>query len=188
MKDLHYVTGNKDKFKDGQIILDHYGIRCVQQKLGLEELQASEGEEVARHKATQAWQQLQEPLIVNDTTWIIPSLKGFPGIYMSYVNYCFSPQDWLQLLGKRKDRKVIMREILVYKTHDQEKVFFHDVEGEFLHHAAGNNGVPSDKVISLNGGKSSIAQDRDKGWHTTQYNPGETSYDRLGEWLQEQHP
>lgn len=67
MKELLFVTGNKDKFADAQSILRNYGIETTQKKLDLEEVQETDGEKIALHKALQAFEELQRPLFVNDT-------------------------------------------------------------------------------------------------------------------------
>jgi len=184
MKELLFVTGNKDKFLDAVENLKKYGYRAVQNKIDIKELQESDGEAIARHKAEQAYLQLKQPLIVNDTIWLIPALNNYPGPYMKFANECFEPEDWLRLMEGIKDRRAIMREILVYKDGTYEKTFSNDIVGEFLYGSTGNDGVSSDKVISFTGDKTSIATARDKGNVSTGSMQGKTSYDLLGEWLQ----
>lgn len=182
MKQLIYVTGNKDKFTDGQQILKQYGYDAVQKKLKIDELQLTDGELIARHKAQQAFDLLQKPLFVNDTTWHIPAINNFPGAFMKYVNETFTPEDWLRLMKDVDDRRVIMREILVFKDTDDEVVFFHDVEGTFLFESSGVDGVTSDKVITMRKDSKSIAAARDENIFTTK-ELETTSYDLLGKWL-----
>jgi len=188
MKDLIYVTGNKDKFQDGTFQMKKYGYTCIQKKADIQELQDTDGEAIARFKADQAYKLFNKPLIVNDTTWMIPALNNFPGVFMKYTNDCFTPYDWLRLMDGVVDRRVIIREILVYKDKDYEKVFFKDEIGEFLYESTGIDGQPSDKVVSFSNDKISVALARDNGVISTSKNQEESGYDLLGEWLQRIEP
>lgn len=183
MKELLFITGNKDKFADAQSILSNYRFEVLQKKLDLEEVQETDGEKIAVHKARQAFDLLGQPLFVNDTIWMIPALNNFPGAFMKYTNDCFNPEDWLRLMDGVSDRRIIMREILVFIDETQHKVLFNDVEGQMLFSASGIDGVSSDKIVSFSGDGVSIASARDSGKITTASNVGKTSYDLLGEWL-----
>ena len=184
MKEIIYVTGNKDKFQDGERILKNYGYQCVQEKLNFQELQEIDGEIIAKHKAKQAYEQFKQPLFINDTVWMIPALNNFPGAFMKYTNDAFAPEDWLRLMHGIGDRRAILREFVVYKDENYQKVFYRDVVGEFLNESSGINGESSDKVISLSGDNVSIAKSRDTGGSLTSSARSKTSYDLLGEWLQ----
>lgn len=183
MKELLFVTGNKDKFADAQSILGNYGFKTIQKKIDLEEVQEIDGEKIALHKAVQAFAQLKQPLFVNDTIWMIPAINNFPGAFMKYTNDCFNPEDWLRLMNGLDDRRIIMREILVFIDENQQKILFNDVEGLILHSSSGTDGVSSDKVVSFSGDGISIASARDDGKITTASKVGKTSYDLLAEWL-----
>ena len=65
--------------------------------------------------AVEAYNALQSPLVVTDDSWIIPGLNGFPGPYMKQVNDWFTPDDWLHLTSGLADRRVILRQIIVYQ-------------------------------------------------------------------------
>lgn len=184
MKELIYVTGNKDKFQEGETILKKYGVKCVQQKLELMELQETDGEIIALDKARQAYRSLKNPILVNDAIWMIPALNNFPGAFMKYTNDCFTPEDWLRLMEGIEDRRIIIREIIVYKDEHYEKIFYQDDVGVFLHEPSGVDGQPSDKVVSFSDDMMSVAILRDRGNATNTNSSGASGYDLVGEWLQ----
>jgi XTP/dITP diphosphohydrolase len=183
VKELLFVTGNKDKFADAKQILSSYELTVVQKKLPLEEIQHTDGQKIALHKAQQAFHELGQPLFVNDTIWMIPALHNFPGAFMKYINDCFDSSDWLRLMDGVTDRRIIMREVLVYIDATQQKILYNDIEGIILHEASGKDGVQSDRIVSFSGDGISIAEARDNGRITTASKLGKTSYDLLGEWL-----
>ena len=79
---ISYVTGNKNKYENAKKFFEQYNIDVTQQSLSVPETQGSDSIEIATKKAEEAWKQLGKPLFINDATWIIPALKGFPGPYM----------------------------------------------------------------------------------------------------------
>jgi non-canonical purine NTP pyrophosphatase (RdgB/HAM1 family) len=173
--------GNPYKLKDAQEKLANYDIAVIGiSNLEIPEIQSVEGEKIATDKADYAYKKLNEPLIVNDTIWLVGDIPGFPGPYMKHINATFSVNDWLKLMQGRKNRKVTMREIIVYRDRDICEVFFKDVVGEFLEKPSGVDGVSSDKIISFDGIQT-IAAARDKGKVTV--NSGENSYDLFGRWF-----
>lgn len=159
-KKLHYVTGNKNKFANAKAFFDTHTIEIVQSQLPIYEIQSSDSMEIAQSKIDQAWNQLQEPLFINDACWIIPALNGFPGPYMKYINNWFVPQDFINLMQGKKDRTIILRDTIIYKDSKGSHVFTNDHKGEVLMGAyEGAFRVPSDVVISLSRNRKSIAEE-----------------------------
>ncbi len=83
------VTSNIHK---AQEVAAFFGqsIRLDHVTLEIPELRSDDIEEIAREKARYAYNHLHRPLIVDDTSFSIDALHGFPGPYAAYV-----PQnDW----------------------------------------------------------------------------------------------
>jgi XTP/dITP diphosphohydrolase len=85
LKKISVVTGNTAKVQQVRQHLSPLGIETVQVNLALVEPQADSIETVALSKAAQAFVQLHEPLLVEDSGFYIDDLKGFPGPYTHYV-------------------------------------------------------------------------------------------------------
>lgn len=154
IKKLVYVTGNPSKFLSAQTFFASSEISLVQKKLDLVEIQSESIEEIAINKAKAAFEIVQEPLFVNDTGWYIEALKGFPGPFMHFMCDWLTPEDFLALMSRHENRKIICRQAIVFTDGRQTKSFIHDVIGEVLREARGELGVTIDKVVSLTGGKS----------------------------------
>ncbi len=137
MSSLIYVTGNDSKFMHAQEALMPFGITLIQEKVDTEEIQSDSIESVAHDKAKKAFTVLQKSLFVNDAGWIIPSLNGFPGPYMKFVNEWFSPQDFLNLMRDKTDRRIILRQVIVFTDGKMTKEFIHDETGEIVKEARG---------------------------------------------------
>ncbi|MDH3618451.1 MAG: non-canonical purine NTP pyrophosphatase, partial [Nitrosopumilus sp.] len=83
--DLFFASSNIHKFQEAKKILDDFGIKLGFFKCQLEEIQSNSIQDIAKHKAKQAFKKCKKPIIVEDAGLFINSLKGFPGPYSSYV-------------------------------------------------------------------------------------------------------
>ncbi|MDB5164814.1 MAG: RdgB/HAM1 family non-canonical purine pyrophosphatase, dITP/XTP pyrophosphatase, partial [Candidatus Saccharibacteria bacterium] len=105
MADFTFVTSNQHKVMTAKIICDKYGVTFDSKDLDIVEVQDDDGEVIAADKARQAFEMCASPVVVNDTTWIIPGLNGWPGPYMKQMNTWFTPDDFVRLTAHLKDRR-----------------------------------------------------------------------------------
>lgn len=162
MKTINYITGNKNKFTKVKAFFNNQGIKIRQQELPIFEIQSHDAIEITTSKARQAWEIIEQPLFVNDASWIIPALKGFPGAYMKYINEWFKPEDFSNLMKNKKDRSVILRDTIIYIDEAGQNIFTRDHQGEILEVPYnGKYEYPSDAIISLSKNKKSIAEESD---------------------------
>ncbi|MFA5178013.1 MAG: non-canonical purine NTP pyrophosphatase [Candidatus Paceibacterota bacterium] len=162
MKIINYITGNKSKFKIVKTFFKKQGIEIKQKELPIYEIQSHDAIEITTSKARQAWEIVKQPLFVNDASWVIPSLKGFPGAYMKYINEWFRPEDFLNLMKDKKDRSIILRDTIIYIDENNQNIFTNDHYGEILKIPyTGDCKYPSDAIISLSKNKKSIAEEND---------------------------
>ncbi len=161
---IYYITTNSNKFENARAILAQHDILIEQRALDIDEPQRADALEIAIIKAQRAFAELQQPLFVNDATWMIPSLKGFPGPFMKYINQWFEPSDFINLMQGKSDRRVILRDTIVYVDHAGYKVFTSDHEGVVLDTVASFPYThPSEAVFSLSPNTVSIAEARARG-------------------------
>ena len=78
-----------------------------------------------------------QPVVVTDTYWNIPALKGFPGPFMKYVAGWFVPEDFLNLMKDKTDRRVSFTESITYKDAKQTKVFSKEYWGIIIKSSRG---------------------------------------------------
>lgn len=154
---LHYITSNPDKVRVAKKYLEEFGIHVEQKHLDLTEIQSESIEEIALHKARQAYEKCNHPLFVMDAGWYIPSLNGFPGPYMKYVNDWFSSDNLLALMKDKADRSILYKEVFYYIDENETKQFIGEKSGKILHKPEGE-GILSWKIISLRSDGKSIAQ------------------------------
>jgi non-canonical purine NTP pyrophosphatase (RdgB/HAM1 family) len=158
MKTLLYVTGNTVKFKIAHTICSQQGIDLEQLSMDIPEIQAHDGEIVARDKALRVFETVQQPVVISDDTWLIPGLKNFPGPFMKFVNEAFTTEDWLRLTKTLTDRRIILRQIVVFQDKHQQQLFYTDIEGTLLTEIRGQGPYPHTAISSFDNGKTSIAE------------------------------
>jgi hypothetical protein len=120
---LKFATSNSLKFlAASQACLEH-NITLDQASIDFVEIQSDNGEVIARHKAAAAFAELKSPVVVSDDTWSIPGLGSFPGPYMKAVNQWFTPADFLRLTVDLADRRIILRQEVVYQDVTRQIAF-----------------------------------------------------------------
>lgn len=154
---LYFITGNKNKIAIAEKFLKPFGIIFESKNLNIEEIQSDNIEEVAIHKAKDAYSKVRKPLIVTDHFWSIPALGGFPGAYMKYINQWLTPQDFLNLMINKNDRKAILTEMICYIDNRTIKTFRGIHVGKVLQKQQGD-GLSTQTVITISEDGISIAK------------------------------
>jgi XTP/dITP diphosphohydrolase len=182
MNEIVFVTGSELKFKTATQICDPRLVKLVRQDLETVEIQSETGEPIAHHKANEAFQKLQKPIVITDDSWIIPGLNGFPGPYMKSMNDWFSAQDWLNLTRSLKDREIILHQILVYQDEHEQVTFSADLKGTLLTETRGESPYTHMTVVTMNGGKTSMAETLQSGGSDTK--SMHTAWHEFNAWME----
>lgn len=185
MKQLIFVTSNKLKFIHAEHMLKQYNIALTREHYELQELQSESGEEITRHKAEQAYAYFKQPLVVNDDSWSIPGLNGFPGPYMKSINHWLTNEDFLNLTRPLQDRRIILLQHSVYQDATGQQYFYKEIEGLLLPEARGTSLNPNETICSFDGGQHSISELKDAGKPAVSSSV-QTAWHLFGEWLDRQ--
>lgn len=179
---LLYITGNQHKIETANDHLKPFGVSVEGRKVdGIVELQLDDVIEISKSKATQAFEKIQQPLIVSDAGWMFTALNGFPGSYMASVNRWFTAQDFLNLMKEKENREVILRECVTYIDKDQIKTFMCDNKGLVLEEASGE-GTPLDQIVTFKEDGKTIAKCENEGILRI---PQNELWNDVGRWLKE---
>lgn len=142
----------------------------------------ADGETICRHKAHQAYKALKQPLVVNDDSWSIPGLNGFPGAYMKYMNGWLSSDDWLRLTAPLPDRRIILQQHIVYQDEHGQQHFLKNIEGQLMDSVHGTHDFGHLAIASFDGGKMSGAERVAAGMPAVEQST-DTAWDQLADWL-----
>lgn len=100
---LFFATRNDGKVVTLKRVFAQYGIEIEQARLDIVETQANDVISIAKHKAHQAHQILEHPVIAVDSGFFIPKLCGFPGPYVAPVTQGIGIEGYLRLLEPWQD-------------------------------------------------------------------------------------
>ena len=140
------VTGNKGKA--AEVAAFFAGIEEVASRaLELTEIQSSSLEEIARAKAKQAYDILQQPLIVDDTGLFVEALNGFPGPYAAYVQDTIGNSGLLSLLSGAENRRAYFETVIAYADEAGIRLFSGRVNGKIVENPRGNAGFGYDPIF-----------------------------------------
>ncbi|MGW6599411.1 non-canonical purine NTP pyrophosphatase [Streptomyces sp. NPDC055036] len=111
---LAYCTGNAGKFATAQEHLAPWGIEIEQVSVDLDEIQTTSVEEIARHKARQAFSLLGRPLFVEDSGFFIDEFNGWPGPMVKHALEAIGPRGLTHLADLTAKRTCWFASAVVY--------------------------------------------------------------------------
>ena len=127
VKKIVYVTGNRGKIGSAKQFLEPLGYEIDNIKLETPEIQADDVSEVAKYSAKWAANELQIPVIKNDTGIYIKGLNGFPGPYMKYITQTLGGDGLLKLMEGISDREAYLKEAIAYCEPGCEPIVFEGI-------------------------------------------------------------
>ena len=127
---ITFVTGNAGKFATAREHLASLGVELEQVALDLDEIQSSSVQEVALHKAQQAFRALRRPVIVEDSGFYIDELNGYPGPSVKFVIKGLGAEGIARLADQTATRKCHFQGVLVYiDAHGVPRIFADEGDG-----------------------------------------------------------
>lgn len=120
-------------------------IKIEQVDMDIVEPQANTATEVALAKARQAYEHLKAPVVVDDSSFHISALGGFPGPYIKYMLSTIGIDGIMKFLDKHKDRSAYFLSSLVFIDRNGKEYVFEDEP---------YNGTISEKIVDIDHEKS----------------------------------
>ncbi|AKM80232.1 TPA: hypothetical protein DDX46_02755 [Candidatus Saccharibacteria bacterium] len=158
---INFATTNNRKIVEARKALSGYDIGVIAIAVDIDEIQHQDPAEITKAKARAAYEVTHEPVVVQDTSWSIPALGGFPGGYMKDVSSWWQPDDWLKIMDG-KDRTIICLEHIAYFDGQNMQHFEASYEGKFAREPRGVKGNSIEKTVCLYGNKT-LAERHDRG-------------------------
>jgi len=138
------VTGNPNKLREAREIC---GSDLAAHELDLPEIQSLDLKEVLRVKGEEAWNRLQRPIIVEDTSLELTSLNGFPGPLVKWMLDAIGPEGIARQAIAAGDPGVVAICGLIYKDGDAEMVATGETRGTLVLPSRGSGGFGWDPVF-----------------------------------------
>jgi len=123
MDDLTFITGNQHK---ADFLAKHLGIPVAHHKLDLDEIQSLDPHEVVEHKARQAYDLLQKPVLVEDAGLVFTAMGRLPGTFIKWFMAEVGLEGLVRLADGLPARTAAG--FVCYALYDGENVRFFDGE------------------------------------------------------------
>ena len=183
-KKIAFITGNPHKLEEAKSVLKNYEIVVESLQFDIEEIQHYNPLEITKAKVRAAYEKAGQSVVVNDSSWEIPALGGFPGGYMKDVVNWFTAEDFLALMKDKNDRRIILHDVVAYFDGEQLKLFISDQTGVFINEPRGE-GTSMNQVVSMeNSGGLTIAEEFALRHDGVEINPSHFQHwQKFGEWF-----
>lgn len=141
MKKITYVTGNWAKIESAKQILEPLGYEIDNIKMETPEIQADDVSDVAKYSAEWAANELNRPVMKNDTGLFIKGLNNFPGAYMKYTDETLGVEGFLRLMEGIEDREAYFKEAIAYCEPGKDPIVFEGItKGKIALESSGEYG------------------------------------------------
>lgn len=157
MKNIVFVTGNQYKFYEAAEVCKKFGIELEQVSVDIDEIQHHDSLKITEAKVRAAYEKIKKPVVVNDSSWAIPALGGFPGGYMKDVTSWFTEQDFLNLMRDKDDKGIELTDITAYYDGETLNMFTNGRLGHFVDEPRGESGWSLSRVVMMD---ADIAENR----------------------------
>jgi XTP/dITP diphosphohydrolase len=153
------VTSNLGKLKEFQHGLEPLGLKVRHLSIECDEVQADRLEDVVRSCIAQVVQQGHEDFILDDSGLFIDHLKGFPGVYSSYVHGTLGCPGILRLLEGASDRSAHFECCIGCHFHDAGRIIVSGSSpGRIGTEQRGTKGFGYDPIFIPDGGSGTFAE------------------------------
>jgi len=144
------VTSNTNKARE---VAEFFGgiLEVHHVPFDIPELRSDDVAEISKQKAQYAFDHLHTPLIVDDTSFSIDALNGFPGPYAAYVLSSIGNEGILKLMKGMKNRKAHFTTIIAFADEYGVRVFPGSLHGRIIAIPRGTGGFGYDPIFEVEG-------------------------------------
>jgi len=148
-----FATGNLNKLREFEGIL---GVKLDHVNLDLDEIQSVDVEDVAKHKAIQAYETVKEPVIVEDTGLYFDGLNGLPGALVKFFIKKLDLKMVCDLIGDNRGAEV--KTCIAYHDGKEVRLFIGQTRGSITLEPRGDKGFGWDPIFIPEGHDKTFAE------------------------------
>jgi XTP/dITP diphosphohydrolase len=144
------VTSNPNKAKE---VAEFFGgsLDVCHVTLEIPELRSEDVTDIARQKARYAYNHLLTPLIVDDTSFSIDALNGFPGPYAAYVLHSIGNEGILKIMKEKENRNAHFTTVIAFADEHGVRTFPGTIHGKIVTVPRGSGGFGYDPIFEVEG-------------------------------------
>jgi XTP/dITP diphosphohydrolase len=159
LKKVQLITSNLGKLREFRAALEPLGYEVAHLPLEVDEVQADTLEEVVVDCMRQIREQKIKDFIIDDSGLFVESLKGFPGVYSSYVLRTLGCEGLLKLLDGVEERTARFECCIGCSLEGREDIIQTEkCEGRIIHEMRGQMGFGFDPVFAAIGEERTFAE------------------------------
>lgn len=155
MKRVTFITGNQRK---ADFLARHLGHEVSHKSLDLDEIQSLDLEEIATHKARQAYQIIGSPVLVEDVSAVLTAMNELPGPFIKWFEKSMNLKGICDLATKLGDRSAVISVCFAYYNGVELKLFTGSLKGIIPPEPRGTNGFGFDPIFIRKGQTKTFAQ------------------------------
>jgi inosine triphosphate pyrophosphatase len=166
MKDFVFITGNQNK---ADYLKRWIGHPVEHQKIDLDEIQSLDLREVAEHKARQAYDIAQRPVLVEDVALSLTATGRLPGTFIKWFIEEMGNQGLAELAHRLDSQEVVATIVYAYYDGQQMRLFDGEMRGAIASTEQGDGGFGFDKIFISEGFDKTRAQMTEEEYVATSY-------------------
>ena len=143
MHDVTFITGNQSK---ADYLAKYLGYPVKHVKINLDELQSLDLHTVVEHKALQAYQKVQGPVLVEDVSLEFTAWGRLPGTFIKFF-VDELPFKTICAMLNGMDRSAVARCVFGYCNGDRVELIEGELKGSIALAPAGTNGFGWDRIF-----------------------------------------
>ncbi|MFH1779676.1 MAG: non-canonical purine NTP pyrophosphatase [Candidatus Micrarchaeota archaeon] len=156
---IFFCTTNEGKFLEARSVLSELGVSLELNKIDLSEPKVFSINEIVLSKARRAFEELREPVLVEDTGLFLLDYQDFPGAFSKVLIQGAGLTGFLRLT-EGTSRQAEFRTLVAFKDNTREKVFEGKIKGSILTEPRGNalSSLQYDSVFVPEGWSKTFAE------------------------------
>ncbi|MCL2143108.1 MAG: RdgB/HAM1 family non-canonical purine NTP pyrophosphatase [Methanomassiliicoccaceae archaeon] len=154
---LKIITSNQGKFIEYREALSSFSIDAEHVRIPYDEIQTSELSEVVEKGMAALKEKGLRDFIIDDSGMFVDALKGFPGVYSSYVQKTIGNAGILKLMENVNEREANFQCCIGCNVNGKDIIVTGKCDGVILKEEKGTDGFGYDPIFSHDG-KISLAE------------------------------
>lgn len=150
---IRFITGNTGKFNEAQNLLPE----LEQLKIDLPEIQSLDASEIIEAKLDAAAQQVDGPIMVEDTSLYCNCINGLPGPMIKWFLESLGNDNLVDLIHKYNDHSAAVKTIIGLRIDNQNHFFEGNLEGSIVQ-PRGTNGFGWCPIFQVKGMNKTYAE------------------------------